>query len=122
MTRLFHFTDVWFYSTAQRGSEVATQKGGKRQGKQREAQRKNERYITAPSVAAGLVCARKCMQSTAVVCVCLCICVTYISVMVSGRLVGISVSPFPLQSTMLLLQVQDSGHCNTLQEEDDDDW
>lgn len=44
--------------------------------------------------------------------------------MVSGRLVGISVSPFPLQSTMLLLQVQDSGHCNTLQEEedDDDDW
>lgn len=46
----------------------------------------------------------------------------YISVMVSGRFVGISVSPFPLQSTMLLLQVQDSGHCNTLQEEDDDDW
>lgn len=48
--------------------------------------------------------------------------VSYISVMVSGRLVGISVSPFPLQSTMLLLQVQDSGHCNTLQEEEDDDW
>jgi len=42
--------------------------------------------------------------------------------MVSGRLVGISVRPFPRQSTMLLLQVQDSGHCNTLQEEDDDDW
>lgn len=52
----------------------------------------------------------------------ICICVPYISVMVSGRLVGISVSPFPLQSTMLLLQVQDSGHCNTLQEEEDDDW
>lgn len=49
-------------------------------------------------------------------------CVSHISVMVSGRFVGISVSPFPLQSTMLLLQVQDSGHCNTLQEEDDDDW
>lgn len=47
---------------------------------------------------------------------------SYISVMVSGRLVGISVRPFPLQSTMLLLQVHDSGHCNTLQEEDDDDW
>lgn len=42
--------------------------------------------------------------------------------MVSGRLVGISVSPFPLQSTMLLLQVQDSGHCNTLHAEDDDEW
>lgn len=51
-----------------------------------------------------------------------CMCVTYISVMVSGRLVGISVSPFPLQSTMLLLQVHDSGHCNTLQEEVEDDW
>lgn len=50
------------------------------------------------------------------------LCVSYISVMVSGRFVGISVSPFPLQSTMLLLQVHDSGHCNTLQEEDDDDW
>lgn len=49
-------------------------------------------------------------------------CVAYISVMVSGRLVGISVSPFPLQSTMLLLQVQDSGHCSTLHAEDDDDW
>lgn len=49
-------------------------------------------------------------------------CVSYISVMVSGRFVGISASPFPLQSTMLLLQVQDSGHCNTLQEEDDGDW
>ncbi len=54
--------------------------------------------------------------------VCVYIFVSYISVMVSGRLVGISVSPFPLQSTMLLLQVQDSGHCNTLQEEEDDDW
>lgn len=56
------------------------------------------------------------------VCVFLDICLPYISVMVSGRLVGISVSPFPLQSTMLLLQVQDSGHCNTLQDEEDDDW
>lgn len=46
----------------------------------------------------------------------------YISAMVSGRLAGMAVRPFPLQSTMLLLQVQDSGHCNTLQEEDDDDW
>lgn len=55
------------------------------------------------------------------VCVCNSVCTSYISVMVSGRLVGISVRPFPLQSTMLLLQVQDSGHCNTLQEEDDDD-
>lgn len=73
MTRLFHFTDVWFYSTAQRESEVATQKGGKRQGRRREAQRKSERCITAPSVAAGLVCARKCMQSTAVVSVCVCV-------------------------------------------------
>lgn len=56
------------------------------------------------------------------VCVFAQLCVPYISVMVSGRLVGISVKPFPLQSTMLLLQVHDSGHCSTLQEEDDDDW
>ncbi len=39
--------------------------------------------------------------------------------MVSGRLVGISVSPFPRQSTMLLLQVHSSGHCSTLQDECD---
>lgn len=51
-----------------------------------------------------------------------CVCVAYISVMVSGRLVGISVSPFPLQSTMLLLQVHDSGHCRTLHAEDEDEW
>lgn len=44
---------------------------------------------------------------------------TYISVIVSGRLVGISVSPFPRQSTTLLLQVQSSGHCSTLQDECD---
>lgn len=69
----------------------------------------------------GPVC--KCMWTRAAVRLYICIRVPYISVMVSGRLVGISVSPFPLQSTMLLLQVQDSGHCNTLQEEeDDDDW
>ena len=52
--------------------------------------------------------------------VCVCVCVSHISVMVSGRLVGISVRPLPLQSTMLLLQVQDSGHCSTLQEEEED--
>lgn len=34
---------------------------------------------------------------------------TYISMMPSGRLAGISVKPFPLQSTMLLLQVQAEG-------------
>ncbi len=39
--------------------------------------------------------------------------------MVSGRLLGISVSPFPRQSTMLLLQVHSSGHCSTLQDECD---
>lgn len=42
----------------------------------------------------------------------------YISVMVSGRLVGISVRLLPLQSTMLLLHMQESGHCRTLQDED----
>lgn len=41
----------------------------------------------------------------------------YISVIVSGRLVGISVKPFPRQSTTLLLQVQAAGQCRTLQEE-----
>lgn len=35
--------------------------------------------------------------------------VTYISTMLSGRLAGISVSPFPRQSTMLLLHVQAEG-------------
>lgn len=34
---------------------------------------------------------------------------TYISTMPSGRLAGISVKPFPRQSTMLLLQVQAEG-------------
>lgn len=47
---------------------------------------------------------------------------TYISVMVSGRLVGISVSPLPRQSTILLLQVQAAGQCNTLQEGAINDW
>jgi len=53
------------------------------------------------------------------VCVCVCLLLTHISVMVSGRLVGISVSPFPRQSTILLLQVHSSGHCRTLQDECD---
>lgn len=47
---------------------------------------------------------------------------TYISVMVSGRFVGISVRPFPRQSTMLLLQVQAAGQCSTLQEGTINDW
>ena len=34
---------------------------------------------------------------------------TYISTMPSGKLAGISVRPFPRQSTMLLLQVQAEG-------------
>lgn len=34
---------------------------------------------------------------------------TYISTMPSGKLAGISVKPFPRQSTMLLLQVQAEG-------------
>jgi hypothetical protein len=34
---------------------------------------------------------------------------TYISTMPSGRLAGISVSPFPRQSTMLLLHEQAEG-------------
>lgn len=34
---------------------------------------------------------------------------TYISTIFSGRLAGISVKPFPRQSTMLLLQVQADG-------------
>lgn len=34
---------------------------------------------------------------------------TYISTMPSGRLAGISVSPFPRQSTMLLLHVHAEG-------------
>lgn len=34
---------------------------------------------------------------------------TYISTMPSGKLAGISVKPFPRQSTMLLLQVQADG-------------
>lgn len=33
----------------------------------------------------------------------------YISAMLSGRLAGIAVRPFPLQSTMLLLQVHMAG-------------
>ena len=47
---------------------------------------------------------------------------TYISVIVSGRFVGISVRPFPRQSTILLLQVQAAGQCNTLQEGAINDW
>lgn len=33
----------------------------------------------------------------------------YISAMLSGRFAGIAVSPFPLQSTILLLQVHMAG-------------
>lgn len=121
MTRLSHFTDVWFYFTAQREREVVKEKEGKRQGKW---EKPSERDISP-------CWHRTCMhmqihvEYTSYLCVCVFIywlCVPHISVMVSGRFVGISVSPFPLQSTMLLLQVHDSGHCNTLQEEDDDDW
>lgn len=48
--------------------------------------------------------------------------ITYISVMVSGRFVGISVRPFPRQSTMLLLQVHAAGQCKTLQDGAINDW
>ena len=47
---------------------------------------------------------------------------TYISVIVSGRFVGISVRPFPRQSTILLLQVQAAGQCKTLQDGAINDW
>lgn len=36
-------------------------------------------------------------------------CCSYISAMLSGRLAGMAVRPFPLQSTMLLLQVHMAG-------------
>lgn len=36
-------------------------------------------------------------------------CRAYISAMLSGRLAGMSMRPFPLQSTMLLLQVHMAG-------------
>lgn len=98
-----------FISLLREKEKVVKQKGGKRQRRKmgRHTVKEQEKY-----------------HCTGCVCVCSTsgVCMSYISVMVSGRLVGISLSPFPLQSTMLLLQVQDSGHCNTLQEEDDDDW
>lgn len=37
------------------------------------------------------------------------LCDTHISAMFSGRLAGMAVSPLPLQSTMLLLQVHMAG-------------
>lgn len=111
---LFHCTERKRSSETERWKETKEENGKEHSERAREI-----------SLHRAIVCAFICIRSTAGVCVCVrlnMVRVPYISVMVSGRLVGISVSPFPLQSTMLLLQVQDSGHCNTLQEEDDDDW
>lgn len=96
------------------------QKGGKRQRGKMERRRVKEqdKYHCSECGCGSYVCVRKAAGCKRVYLDHR----SYISVMVSGRLVGISMRPFPLQSTMLLLQVHDSGHCNTLQEEDDDDW
>ncbi len=114
---LFHCTEKKRSSETERWKETKKENGEKHGERAREISL--HRVWMQEFVGKG---ACICMQSKAGVRVCAYECVPYISVMVSGRLVGISVSPFPLQSTMLLLQVQDSGHCNTLQEEDDDDW
>lgn len=69
MTRLFHFTDVWFYSTAQREREVVEQKGGTRKENGEKPSRR-ARDISLHQVWLQDLCAWKCMQNTAAVSLC----------------------------------------------------
>lgn len=110
-----NFTHLWFYFTepGRKRSREDRREGGEEPG-----ERARDTSLHESRCGTGAPCARTACTAVPP----LCVCVAYISVMVSGRLVGISVSPFPLQSTMLLLQVHDSGHCRTLHAEDEDEW
>lgn len=126
MSGLSHFTHMWFYYSSarrERGKAANTSAPPAQCGGVTGQIGLNYWARSDPmSVYASRAPVVHVKHSRLNVYMCACVCEPYISVMVSGRLVGISVRPFPLQSTMLLLQVQDSGHCSTLQEEDEDDW